>query len=414
MWVTAGDRRILRDAAREAAEIGHHPLNAERAELWRRHIRLDPVRPMVLCQLAWHLAPFDLQAESDYARAQELRLRMRRFLWETDTDVVFEPRIYAPVMLRGNTFSIQARAIDPDTRDYRGASRYEPVLEGTEDPTLLTLPRVEIDTESTNREYERLSELFEGILEVEKRGPGSHRFEVTNEFVSKWRGMDNFYLDVYERPQWIHAWMRRLVDWWNSLYDQLESLGVLSLNRRAAVSVAAPGGYVWTDELPRADFDGTHVRTCDQWGDTDSEVMGGMVSRAMHEEFALAYDRQVLSRFGLTGYGCCEPLHDRIDLLRRIPNLRRVSISAWADVEKAAEAMGRDLVFSYKPNPAIFSGKTWDPARARRELQDVLDVARAHGCVVEVIMKDIQNYHDEPTRLKEWSAMAMQAVGAGS
>ena len=98
------------------------------------------------------------------------------------------------------------------------------------------------------------------------------------------------------------------------------------------------------------------MRTCDQWGQTDSEALGGLVSPAMHEEFALAYDRQVLARFGLTGYGCCEPLHDRIDRLRSIPNLRRISVSAWADAGKAAAAIGTEYVYSHKP---IGNGRNW-------------------------------------------------------
>ena len=46
-----------------------------------------------------------------------------------------------------------------------------------------------------------------------------------------------------------------------------------------------------------------------------------------------------------------------------------------------------------------------DFAQLRRK---VLDKAKAHGCVVEVIMKDISTVRYEPQRLWEWSQMATE------
>jgi len=59
-------------------------------------------------------------------------------------------------------------------------------------------------------------------------------------------------------------------------------------------------------------------------------------------------------------------------------------------------------MFSHKPNPAVFAETTWNLGKARHDLE-VLDKAKAHGCVVEVIMKDISTVRYEPQRLWEWS-----------
>jgi len=61
----------------------------------------------------------------------------------------------------------------------------------------------------------------------------------------------------------------------------------------------------------------------------------GEVSPAMHEEFALKYETEVMARCGLNYYGCCEPLHNKMHILAKAPRLRKVSISPWCDVEKA-------------------------------------------------------------------------------
>ena len=51
------------------------------------------------------------------------------------------------------------------------------------------------------------------------------------------------------------------------------------------------------------------------------------VSPGMHWEFELEYAVEWYRRFGLNYYGCCEPLHDRLDYISRIPNLRKISMS---------------------------------------------------------------------------------------
>ena len=75
------------------------------------------------------------------------------------------------------------------------------------------------------------------------------------------------------------------------------------------------------------------------------------------EEFLLRYQLPILEKFGLVSYGCCEDLTRKIDMLRRIPNLRRIGIAPAADVAKCAEQIGRDYVLSYRPSPTDFFWK---------------------------------------------------------
>jgi len=149
------------------------------------------------------------------------------------------------------------------------------------------------------------------------------------------------------------------------------------------------------------------VRPCDQWGCATPQIFSD-VSPRMHEEFALRYELRWLSQFGLNYYGCCEPLHTKLDILAAVPNLRKVSMSPRADVEKMVERACDTYVLSHKPNPAVFATDTWNPDQARRDLRQVLDKTR--GCTVEVIMKDISTVRYEPRRLWEWSRIAMEEV----
>lgn len=71
-----------------------------------------------------------------------------------------------------------------------------------------------------------------------------------------------------------------------------------------------------------------------------------------------------------------------------------------------AEAVGKELVFSYKPNPAILGGEAWNAGAARASLRDVLEKTR--GCAIEVIMKDLHTCRNQPHRMWEWMRMAQE------
>ncbi len=126
----------------------------------------------------------------------------------------------------------------------------------------------------------------------------------------------------------------------------------------------------------------------------------------MHDEFALTYEKRFLERFGLSNYGCCEPLDKKLGIVKTIPNVRRISMSPWVDVELGAEELGSDYIFSYKPNPAIIGMEKWDEEFVVNYLRDALEKTRS--CVVEVIMKDLHTCRKEPWRMWEWVRIAME------
>ena len=94
--------------------------------------------------------------------------------------------------------------------------------------------------------------------------------------------------------------------------------------------------------------------------------------------------------------------------MKSVPNLRKVSMSPWADVDASVPKMAGNYVFSHKPSPAVFAVDVYDPKQARKNLVDVLD--RTNGCVVEVIMKDVSTVRGDPKRLWDWAKMAMDVV----
>jgi hypothetical protein len=107
-----------------------------------------------------------------------------------------------------------------------------------------------------------------------------------------------------------------------------------------------------------------------------------------------------MAKFGLVAYGCCEDLTHKIDMLRRIPNLRRIAVTPWANVSKCAEQIGTDYVMSWRPSPAEMICNGFDPARIKRVIRQGLTDAR--GCHVDITLKDVQTIAGNFDNLIEW------------
>ena len=83
---------------------------------------------------------------------------------------------------------------------------------------------------------------------------------------------------------------------------------------------------------------------------------------------SVRHDFRRLERWGVVYYGCCEPLDRKIPLLRRIPNLRKFSMSPWNNFAKVIDEVQGDYVLSFKPLDLLEHG----PEMSRAALKDVL------------------------------------------
>lgn len=425
MTISEKDKTVLRKLAEELANIAALPAQKQKADMWRCLNQLERVKPMVwINEIPWHEIGSKMQLETSnkFCRTQERWLRQVLYQWKhIRCDMVVEPKIRCPIVFYDTGFGIDAQIANvegstgfKDVFEVTGSSHFEPVIKHEKDIEKIQVPHVELDWKTTERNYELLCDVFGDILPVEKWGIGSGDlvkgwnnpfffwFAPWDDLV-QWLGIEETFTYLVTRPNFVHKIMKRIVDAWLCRLDQYEKLGILTLNNGS--NRVGSGGFGFTDELPQPDFDEEHVRAKDLWGFSAAQIFVG-VSPKMHEEFALRHEKRWLERFGLTYYGCCEPLHNKIHILESIPNLRKISISPWADREEAVARIGNRYVISLKPNPAIFAAENWNLDATRTQLYK--DLEKTKGCAVEVLMKDISTCHNQPHRLWEWADMAMK------
>ncbi len=403
------DLKTVRDLAARVAEIAAEPIQEERANTWRRFNRLEQDRPLVLVfpEGSWReLLPEDeFVCEDPACRGWERDLRRRIYHGEIlQDDNVVDDEVVAGVAMRNTGWGIEAQRTRP--ANPLGAAHFVPVIETEEDADKIKHPEVSVDWEATERNYQRTCEVFDGILPVEKRGPAYGRVSMIDMF-SQWRGLDQLFWDMVDRPEWLHGVLQFITDGQLSILEAFERENVLSLNNGA--HYCGSGGVGFSDELPQPDFDGEHIRATDLWGFATTQIFSE-VSPAMHDEFALRYEKQWLSRFGLNAYGCCEPLHKKMNQVKQIPRLRRISMSPWVDIEESAAHLEDQYIFSYKPNPAIMASIEWDPDFVRKGIRDFLEETR--GCIVEMVMKDTHTCNHQPQRMTDWVRIAKEEAEA--
>ena len=96
-------------------------------------------------------------------------------------------------------------------------------------------------------------------------------------------------------------------------------------------------------------------------------------------------------------------------LLRKIPNLRKISVSPWNNFDTIISEIRGDYVFSFKPSPAIFVENDWKSGKGARVSQG--SPGQGEGtCHVEMIMKDISTVRTDRRDLWDWARIAMEVV----
>ncbi len=429
MTIETQEGNMLRDLAKQVRDIAATPEQEQKRLACRKLNRLQPGRPLVFCfpEGAWLecIPPETLCCIDPVLRGWETRLRMAIYTHEfLADDQPIDAAFHVPWDASFDGWGVEAyrSSIDEDKRQtyymhpYVGLSQRshsnltafkdEAPLKERSDIDKLRTPRLRVNRAESEIQLQMAQDLFGDILAVSRRGNPWNivgGFPVT---AVQLRGMDQLWLDLYDDPAWVRELLRILAAGHNAQLDALEQEGLLTLNN--GPEWIGTGGIGYTDELPAADFDPGHVRLTDIWGGLQAQDLVG-ISPDMFEEFFYPLMKPIMERFGFSHYGCCEAADPWFPSLLRTANLRRISISPWAGVTKCAEALGERYVFSYKPLPTCVTTGRMDDQAIRCGLEEVFTLTKAHGCVVEVMLKDLHTVRHQPGRIRRWVQLAREA-----
>jgi hypothetical protein len=392
------ERTYLRELAKKQAEYAILPIMAERKRMWYAlNDGQAGARPPVIIE-PW---TFDrdfmpegiLRCASQAGRRieQQLVRNIRNHELLDDDKVMpdtFDIGFFVDIDLYGG-IKVKHHTIKDSQGIETGYNWTHPIKDLKRDLPLLKPAVCTMDMPKTFEYKAFLEDLFGTILPV-CICSGTYARSMLTGHVIELMGMEAFFTAMYDMPDEVHQLMRYLSDNSVRIMRWAEQNQLLRVNNTNQTSFGS--SFNFTTKLPAAGYQAPAARLCDMWGAANSQETVG-VSPAMFHDFCFPYYLDACQPFGLLYYGCCEPAHPFWEDIRRLPHLKKVSISRWCDQKFMSDALrGTDIVFSRKPDPNFLSvDKTLNEEGWAVHIRETLEATR--GVFVEFIVRDVYTVH---------------------
>lgn len=400
------DKIILRELGARYAYIAQQSQPKQNVENWKKHNGLKPNKAMIVIdQIPWHEMNINeeltLGCLDEFCRSIEWDIRQALYRYKYfPCDMSMLPYIEIQKVVTDTGIGIST--INNDDNEAAQSHTFVDQISDYEDLEKLVVPTVIYDEEETMRRYHLAKDIFKDIIDVKLIGiqPSLNLWDN----ITSYRGIEPCLYDFADRPEFLHDIVERLVDIRMETLDQFEALNLLDPNISTVHC-----SYTFTEEPLSNDFDVNHVKAKDTWVSGMAQIFSSC-SPAMFNEFEIEHVKRYYDRFGLVHYGCCEPLHNCIDDIRKMKTVRKISVSPWADVRIAAEKMGNEFIMARKPNPSYLASGSVAEDMARNEIRETLDICKSTNTPVEFILKDLTTLRNEPKRLSWWYEMAKSEI----
>lgn len=406
------DKKVLRELGEWKAGTSEMPANKEKIKAWMEHDEgVNGSRVMVRAETWYTTDPrhavndSDLKCEDPWARDFERKLRFRRYEIEVlqDDNFVLPFAEYCP-MIEASDFGLPSSI--HKVEGVQMAHNYVPVLSKLDDAEFKRLQHRTLtwNKDKEDNEREVLEDVFKGILKVRRRYADWQLCMPITSTCLNFVGLEGFMMLMYDNPDGLKRLMKFIVDDHLRFVDFIEKNKLLELNNES--DYIGSGCMGCSKLLPTPDFKGT-VRTKDLWLFSESQESVS-ISPEAYGEFVFPYLKMLADRFGRVYYGCCEPVDPILPYLKNMENLKRVSVSPWADEEKVGKfCREKGLVYSRKMSPNYFMGERLKEEEVIKSAEKT--AAASEGVALEFILRDVYTIGNEPERFTRWVELVREA-----
>ncbi len=407
------DVKILRALAQDYFEASQAERNARSRQLHTAVNDLKMIRPVVLIdEIPWSEMNFDgsltLKCEDPFFRSVEDNIRKTLYKFKhCPADMIVQPFLSVEKIIEHSSMGVDVKEEILATEDDKNnivAHEYVDQFEDDDSVKLIKDVVVTYKKEETMARYQKLAEAVGDIIPVRLSGI-PYFGVVTWDLISRLRGVTPLLVDLVDRPEFCHELVERLTQLKESALAQYEELSLFDndpLHLHCTSTLCS--------DIEKAK-NGENLTRNNVWGRGAAQIFAS-VGKGMHDEYDIEYMKRTVGACSKVYYGCCEPLDKKIDIVEKIPNLRKISITPWADVNVAAEIIGKKYAIASKPNPASVAVSSLEHDVLRKELKTILDACKANSCSFELTLKDISTCGKRPENIFEWEKIAMEMVNS--
>lgn len=393
----------LRDLAKKQAEYADHDIMKQREKEWYALNSLKSEKPMVIMEMASFrddLLP-PLRCQTQMAKELEMQLLMNTINYEKVNDDKVMPN-FINVKHKINMRELNIKRHIHRAKDGKGRAigyaMEHPITDLKDDFHLIERSVYNYDEKYTKENYDFVNELIGDILPIRLYNDSLRWFISLTARIVNIMGLERLMYSMIDYPLKTHE----LFDFITT--DSIEYIMWQQENNLLTLDngnhLAGAGSFGFTNELPTEQYKKTkHITTKDLWINMNSQESVG-ISASMYKEFVYPSFKRVAKLFGLTYYGCCEPVHEIWETsLSDLPNLRKVSISPWCDEHYMGQQLkDSKIIYSRKPSPNYIGVGQFDEPAFREHIAYTLDQAK--GCQSEIIFRDIYTLTNEPWKAK--------------
>lgn len=397
------DASILRDLAKRYAEIAAKPWQKTRRDLWRKSNSFKGESPLVYIRsFAFSEMPDSKCLCEDKELAGYEKFFRNRIFWDTfNDDSIFEPWLTVEAEYECTGWGI--RGVKHYTEEVGCAYKEDYPIKELDDVKKMRMPWHKINEKVTAERVSKIKDIVGDIIAIDVDRASCYRMWTGDLSctLGHLRGIENIMMDMMDNSEWLHSLVKYMSDGVMKANDEAEAAGDWGLS--ASQNQAMPYAEEVKDPAPNV----RGIKRKDIWGYMAAQEFT-CVSPEMHEEFLLQYQLPIISKFGLSAYGCCEDLTNKIDMLRKIPNLRRIAASPFVNLAKCVEKIGRDYIISYRPNPADMVSYDFNEERIRSILRRDFQILK--GTHFDITLKDVETVEKDTNRVRRWVQIVREEV----
>lgn len=408
MTISTNDRTILRDLAKRYMELCESDRNVKLKEEWRRLNNMEPCRPMIHVNdglLTDEIRPHmpESRVEDDMLRGPEGRLNWAlEWSAKLGDDRVFNPWLTIPAPRFTHPEGTWGVATDKVHDKASRGWRNMPVLETIEDLKKLKATEHRVLDPNPPR-AQKLEDIFGDILPVHVARHtiyGVWGGTDLSQPAGALFGLEELLMALYTDPEMIHEFMAFTRDAVVANLKQGEAAGDWSTPVSSYYLTPA-----YCDDLPDPSADSYGAKLKDiAWFFHAQEFDG--VSPEMFEEFLFNYQLPIMELFGRVTYGCCETLDTKLDVLKRLPNMKKILSGPRSDPAWYPETYGKQCVISWRPITTIIASEKFNEDAQRKQLRE--GMAKLKGCNIEVHMHEPMTVQGDLERIKTWVRLARE------
>lgn len=394
--MTQQDKTVIRELAKQYMEIACSEKQQKAVERMRATNDLKIVRPPVIMdEIPWYQMNIgdELTCLCSEEKARRLELTLRKGIYRHrhfKCDAILEPCYKVRMHYDATPFEpeVQEQILRTDGQNNIVSHYYGDLLETEESVEKLQIPTFTARPDQDEAEMNYFSELLGDVMPVKLCGRNC-LYHAPWDRIACLRGVEPILMDLYDRPEHLHRIRRKFHEAALAEMDFVEKHLHVDPD---VTSLHCTPGYI--SGLAEDGWKATWFRGMAQ--------MFSDVSPQMLEEFDIDYSKELAERFAYSYYGCCEALDRRMDVVKKLPNLRKIGVSPWSDEEMSARAIGGNYVYARKPNPANVAIQT-DPKVIRAETEKTVKLCQKFSCPVEFVLKDISTVSNRPENLILWA-----------